>query len=177
MLHDTNKRLIKVSDIYPDFADLKKGEYIIRLQLRHDNAVLLDKMKNLLVIVEQKLKEPVSVPVYVTNRDAVKGGKPNVKERSLHIGRLWCCSSFSILLFMDCAVVQSACHTNKRDAVKGGKADVEKRPLHVGELCWGSSSSHHSTFWYVQHMTSPKQNHSREYNVKDLLPCEAKDRL
>jgi len=86
MLHDTNKRLIKVSDIYPDYADLKKGDYVIRLQLRHDDAVLLDKMKETPVVVERKLKEAVSVPVYATNRDAVKGGKP-VKERALHPGR------------------------------------------------------------------------------------------
>ena len=86
MLHDSNKRLIKVSDIYPDYADLKKGDYVIRLQLRHDDAVLLDKMKDLPVVVERKLKEAVSVPVYATNRDAVKGSKP-VKERALHPGR------------------------------------------------------------------------------------------
>lgn len=86
MLHDTNKRLIKVSDIYPDYADLKKGDYTIRLQLRHDDAVLLDKMKELPVVVERKLKEAVTVPVYATNRDAVKGSKA-VKERALHPGR------------------------------------------------------------------------------------------
>ena len=85
MLHDTNKRLIKVSDIYPDYADLKKGDYVIRLQLRHEDAVLLDKMKEIPVVVERKLKEAVTVPVYATNRDAVKGGKA-VKERALHPG-------------------------------------------------------------------------------------------
>lgn len=86
MLHDANKRLIKVSDIYPEFADLKKGEYTIRLQLRHDDAALLDKMKDAPVVVERKLKEPVMVPVYATVRDAVKAAKP-VKERSLYAGK------------------------------------------------------------------------------------------
>ena len=86
MLHDANKRLIKVSDIYPEFSDLKKGEYTIRLQLRHDDAVLLDKMKDVPVVVERKLKEPLTVPVYDTVRDAVKGGKP-VKERSMYAGK------------------------------------------------------------------------------------------
>lgn len=85
MLHDTNKRLIKVSDIYPDYADLKKGDYVIRLQLRHDDAVLLDKMKDTPVVVERKLKDAITVPVYATNREAVKGGKA-VKERALHPG-------------------------------------------------------------------------------------------
>lgn len=87
MLHDTNKRVIKVSDIYPDYTDLKKGDYIIRLQLRHDDAALLDKMKDVPVVVERKLKEAVTVPVYATVRDAVKAAKP-VKERSLYAGKL-----------------------------------------------------------------------------------------
>ena len=87
MLHDANKRLIKVSDIYPEFSDLKKGDYTIRLQLRHDDAVLLDKMKDIPVVVERKLKEPLTVPVYATVRDAIKGAKP-VKERSMYAGKL-----------------------------------------------------------------------------------------
>ena len=87
MLHDANKRLIKVSDIYPEFSDLKKGDYTIRLQLRHDDAVLLDKMKDVPVVVERKLKEPLTVSVYATVRDAIKGAKP-VKERSMYAGKL-----------------------------------------------------------------------------------------
>ena len=86
MLHDSNKRLIKVTDIYPEFSDFKKGDYTIRLQLRHDDAVLLDKMKDIPVVVERKLKEPLTVPVFATVRDAVKGAKP-VKERSMYAGQ------------------------------------------------------------------------------------------
>jgi len=37
MLFDTNKRLIKVNDIYPEDVQLGKGNYTIRAQLRHDN--------------------------------------------------------------------------------------------------------------------------------------------
>lgn len=36
-LTDANKRLIKVSDIYPEDVQLGKGDYIIRAQLRHDD--------------------------------------------------------------------------------------------------------------------------------------------
>ena len=34
-----------VSDIYPKEVQLKKGDYVIRLVLRHDDAQLLDKLK------------------------------------------------------------------------------------------------------------------------------------
>ncbi len=39
-LLDSNKRLLKVSDIYPEDVQLSKGDYIIRAQLRHDDAGL-----------------------------------------------------------------------------------------------------------------------------------------
>jgi hypothetical protein len=34
-----------VVDIYPEAVELKKGDYEIRALLRHDDAVLLEKMK------------------------------------------------------------------------------------------------------------------------------------
>ena len=37
MLFDSNKRLIKVNDIYPEDVQLGKGTYTIRAQLRHDD--------------------------------------------------------------------------------------------------------------------------------------------
>ena len=37
MLCDGNKRLLKVSDIYPEDVQLGKGDYFIRAQLRHDD--------------------------------------------------------------------------------------------------------------------------------------------
>lgn len=37
MLLDGNKRLMKVSDIYPEDVQLGKGSYTIRAQLRHDS--------------------------------------------------------------------------------------------------------------------------------------------
>ena len=37
MLFDGNRRLLKVSDIYPEEVQLAKGDYVIRAQLRHDD--------------------------------------------------------------------------------------------------------------------------------------------
>ena len=37
-----------MSDCYQDFVDLKKGEYVMRLRLHHDDAALLDNMKDTL---------------------------------------------------------------------------------------------------------------------------------
>ena len=34
-----------VGDIYPESVQLKKGDYVIRVMLRHDDVQLLDKLK------------------------------------------------------------------------------------------------------------------------------------
>lgn len=87
MLHaHPSKQLMQVSDIYPAQADLKKGDHVVRLQLRHHNAALLNKMNDIPVVIEMKLKEPVTLSVYANNRDAIKGEKAVDKDRTLHPG-------------------------------------------------------------------------------------------
>ena len=47
MLFDANKRLLKVSDVYPKAVKLAKGAHVLRARLRHDDAALLERMKAL----------------------------------------------------------------------------------------------------------------------------------
>jgi len=47
MLFDANKKLLATGDIYPAAVQLPKGEYTLRLLLRHDSAPLLDKFRAL----------------------------------------------------------------------------------------------------------------------------------
>ena len=47
MLFDANKKLLATGDIYPAAVQLAKGEYTLRLLLRHDSAPLLDKFRAL----------------------------------------------------------------------------------------------------------------------------------
>lgn len=86
MLFDTNKRLLKVNDIYPEAVQLSKGDYIIRLYLRHDDSTLLAKMRNLPIIVDRKLGDAITVPIYNTQAEAVKASNGTAKERTLYPG-------------------------------------------------------------------------------------------
>jgi len=72
MIYDANQKLLGVGDIYPAESTLQKGEHTIKLLLRHDDTSILEKLRDLPMIVERKLKDPISVPVYPTNSDAVK---------------------------------------------------------------------------------------------------------
>lgn len=71
MVYDANKRLMSVGDIYPSEVTLGKGDHTIKLLLRHDSPALLEKLRDLPMIVERKLKDAITVPIYHTNADAV----------------------------------------------------------------------------------------------------------
>lgn len=86
MIFDTNKRLIKVNDIYPDSVQLGKGDYTIRVLLRHDDPALLNKLKALPMIVERRLSDAITVPTFNSQAEAVKAANGKTKERTLYPG-------------------------------------------------------------------------------------------
>ncbi|KAJ6876302.1 tripeptidyl-peptidase 2-like isoform X2 [Populus alba x Populus x berolinensis] len=57
MVSDTNKRVYAMGDVYPSATKLPKGEYNLRLYLRHDNMQYLEKMKQLLLFIERNLDD------------------------------------------------------------------------------------------------------------------------
>jgi tripeptidyl-peptidase-2 len=75
-----------VGDIYPEAVDLRKGDYIIRLVLRHDDAALLSTLRALPLVLERKLDPPIAVPAYETAADSLAARQPVSKERALRPG-------------------------------------------------------------------------------------------
>ena len=86
-VYDGNKKLLGVGDIYPEEAQLQKGEHTIRLLLRHDDPGVLEGLRDLPLVVQRKLKDPLPVPVYATAADAVTGSNA-VKDFVLCPGAL-----------------------------------------------------------------------------------------
>jgi tripeptidyl-peptidase-2 len=83
---DENKQLLGVGDIYPDAITLKKGEYTVQLVLRHEDPAVLEKLRTLPMLIERKLENAITVPVYSTNGDAVLAKNAVSKERPLCAG-------------------------------------------------------------------------------------------
>ncbi|XP_071511287.1 tripeptidyl-peptidase 2-like [Diadema antillarum] len=75
MLFDGNKRYMGSGDAYPHQYTLKldKGDYTLRLQVRHERKEMLDKLRDMVLLIDQKLSSSLSVDVYQTVNGALAG--------------------------------------------------------------------------------------------------------
>ena len=66
-------------------TQLAKGDYTIKVFLRHDSVLLLEKLRDKVCVVERELGEKVSVPIYSSNSDSVKAANA-MKDTTLFPG-------------------------------------------------------------------------------------------
>lgn len=74
---DVNKQQVACGDAYSadTFHKLEKGDYVVRLQIRHERRDLLDKVNEVNVLVTFKLAAAVSLDVYRSYTCAVRASK------------------------------------------------------------------------------------------------------
>lgn len=84
MLFDSNKMMIGCGDAYSNRNNIKitKGDYVVKLQVRHEKRELLEKINDLLLHITYKLTNTLSPDVYSSYNDAIVGDK---KMQSLHM--------------------------------------------------------------------------------------------
>ncbi|KAL4702479.1 hypothetical protein ACJJTC_016429 [Scirpophaga incertulas] len=77
MIYNSCKQLMAVGDAYPAkySVKLEKGEYVLRLNVRHESRSLLEKLLELPVLLQQKLPVPLLLDVYGDHHQALIGGK------------------------------------------------------------------------------------------------------
>ncbi|XP_047041044.1 tripeptidyl-peptidase 2 [Helicoverpa zea] len=77
MLYNSNKQLMMTGDAYPSKYTIKleKGDYTLRLNIRHENKSLLEKLQDLPAIIQQRLQQPITLDVYCSPSLAITGGK------------------------------------------------------------------------------------------------------
>ncbi|XP_070539380.1 tripeptidyl-peptidase 2-like isoform X2 [Ptychodera flava] len=75
LVFDSNKQYIGAGDAYPNQYTLKleKGDYTIRMQIRHEKKEMLEKLKDLILLIEQKLSSSISLDVYSSYNGAMTG--------------------------------------------------------------------------------------------------------
>ncbi|XP_060515966.1 tripeptidyl-peptidase 2 [Cylas formicarius] len=77
LLYDSNKQLLGCGDAYPSKYTIKleKGDYVIRLQVRHDKKEYLEKINEAPLLLQQKLASSITMDVYLSYSQALIGGK------------------------------------------------------------------------------------------------------
>ncbi|XP_050554700.1 tripeptidyl-peptidase 2 isoform X2 [Spodoptera frugiperda] len=77
MLYNSCKQLMATGDAYPSkySVKLEKGDYTLRLNVRHDNRLLLEKLQELPAVIQQRLSTPITLDVYCSQAQALTGGK------------------------------------------------------------------------------------------------------
>ncbi|XP_055535925.1 tripeptidyl-peptidase 2 [Wyeomyia smithii] len=77
MIYDANKMMVGCGDAYSSdsYLKLEKGDYIIRLQIRHDKKDLLEKASEATILANIKLANALAVDIYKSHNQAIANGK------------------------------------------------------------------------------------------------------
>jgi tripeptidyl-peptidase II len=86
LVYDGEKRYLGCVDAYPQTIAAPKGSVHIKLQVRHDDQKMLDKIKDMTIWIERKLEKEISLAAYATREDLLIGPKRALKKRILRKG-------------------------------------------------------------------------------------------
>lgn len=75
MIFDSTKRLVATGTTKPDPVKLSKGDYVVRFQVRNDNLEQLEKLKDMVCMLNRVVDPPVGLRFYADPGQALGGGK------------------------------------------------------------------------------------------------------
>ncbi|XP_018353839.1 PREDICTED: tripeptidyl-peptidase 2 isoform X2 [Trachymyrmex septentrionalis] len=81
MIYDSNKQLISCGDAYPSkytIHKLEKGDYTLKMHIRHEKKDLLERLTDMPLLLSQKLSTPINLDIYANQSQAIIGGKKMV---------------------------------------------------------------------------------------------------
>ena len=87
MVFDANKRLIGSGDAWPKPIDVRRGKYTVRVQVRHEETALLERLKEMVALFETTLGKPIELSVHPTFNAAVAGGQKWGEKRVMKRGQ------------------------------------------------------------------------------------------
>jgi len=88
LAYDGDKRYLGFSDAYARSITAPKGTVVLKMQVRHDDPSMLEKLKDMTVWVERKTDKEISLSVYATREDLLIGGKRAIRKRILRKGSM-----------------------------------------------------------------------------------------
>ncbi|XP_033232099.1 tripeptidyl-peptidase 2 isoform X2 [Belonocnema kinseyi] len=81
MIYDCNKQLICCGDAYPSkytVQKIEKGDYTLKMHVRHEKRDLLDRLTDMPMLLTQKLSTQINLDIYASQSQALVGGKKMV---------------------------------------------------------------------------------------------------
>lgn len=75
-VYDSNKKILSHQDIYPKSVKLKEGTYTYRVQVIGKSITELKSLKNMTLIIDEKVAKPISLPIYKTLESCLYGKDP-----------------------------------------------------------------------------------------------------
>ncbi|KAL2642830.1 hypothetical protein R1flu_010417 [Riccia fluitans] len=89
MIFDVNKRVLGSGDCYPKKVKLPKGDYLLRMLVRHDNVNYLEKLKKSPLLLDRKLEEKNYVKLnFFSHIDGALTGGEQLKGKTLAPGEI-----------------------------------------------------------------------------------------
>jgi tripeptidyl-peptidase-2 len=73
MIYDANKRFM-AKGVEDKSATLGKGDYTLRLHIRHADPAILNKVKNFPLPLDRPLPKPIALGLFASQSDAISGG-------------------------------------------------------------------------------------------------------
>lgn len=85
-LFDLRKKRLHFGDVYKKEIDLPKGDYVLKAQLLHENLKVLETLKNVTLMIDQKLSKPESAALKLyDNHVDLHGEAPPAKYNGLKL--------------------------------------------------------------------------------------------
>jgi len=85
LIFDGDKKYLGVADAWPGEVKAPKGNVTIRVQVRHDDPEMLEKLKDMAIWIERKLEKEIALSAYAS-RESMLTGKNPMKKRTMRKG-------------------------------------------------------------------------------------------
>jgi tripeptidyl-peptidase-2 len=82
LVFDGDKKYLGVADAWPDKITASKGTVTVRLQVRHDDPSMLEKLNDITIWIERQLDKEIELSVFGSRYD-LQMGKPTISNKSL----------------------------------------------------------------------------------------------
>lgn len=87
LAYDGDKKYLGYCDAYAQSISGPKGSIVLKMQVRHDDPSMLEKLKDMTIWIERKLEKEITLCAYPTRENLLVGGpKRSCKKRTLRKG-------------------------------------------------------------------------------------------